>query len=191
MKWRINVVFIISCFFPLLGFSQNLKFYREDLLFELKKNYFTVNGYYNFYNTEDKHIQQILFYPFPVDSLYGVVDSMSAIDIANKSMDVVVSKTADGLFFRVELGPYGVGKYKIYYRQQILKNKAEYILVTTQKWGIPFENAFYQLITPSTMEIISTSYQQDSIKHVKDKTIYYWTKKNFMPDRNMIFYFKQ
>jgi hypothetical protein len=175
MKWIWKFPLIGTCFFFHSGFSQNLKFYREDLTFELKEGFFSVNGFYNFCNTGDKPVQQILFYPFPLDSLYGAVDSMSAVDINNKSMDVIVNKTTDGLFFNVALAPYGVGKYKIYYHQQVLKNKAEYILVTTQKWGIPFENAFYKLITPKALKITSTSYLQDSIRLVKDETIYYWT----------------
>lgn len=187
--WKFSL--IVICFFFQNGYSQNLKFYREDLTFELKKGYFTVDGFYNFCNTENKSVQQVLFYPYPVDSLYGEVDSVSAVDINQQSSNVVVDKTTEGMFFKIELAPYGIGKYKIYYRQKILKNKAEYILVTTQKWGVPFENAFYKLLTPKEIKITSTSYQQDSIKQIKDKTVYYWTKKNFMPDKNMVFYFQK
>lgn len=174
---------------PLSLFSQSLQFYREDLSFEIKNGYFYVDGIYNFCNNGDKGIQQVLFYPFPVDSLYGEVDSINAVDINSKSTNIIVNKTEKGLSFKVELRPYGTGKYKISYRQKLLKNKAEYILLTTQKWGRPFENAFYKLITPAQMKITSTSYSPDSTKQEGDKKIYFWTKKDFMPDKNMVFYF--
>ena len=189
---RFVKTFILAGLFasPLIAFSQNLKFYREDLTFEIKDGFFYVDGIYNFCNNGEQGIQQTLFYPFPIDSLYGGVDSMRAVDVNKRAADVITNKTATGLFFKVELGTYGIGKYKISYRQKLLKNKAEYILVTTQKWGAPFDNALYRLITPGRMKITSFSYTPDETKQVKSKMIYSWSKKNFMPDKNMVFYFK-
>ncbi|MFH2143996.1 MAG: hypothetical protein ABIJ97_16340 [Bacteroidota bacterium] len=183
--------FILFCLFlfPYIIFSQNLQFYREDLTFEIKNGFFYVDGIYNFCNNGDKEIQQVLFYPFPVDSLYGEVDSINAIDFNAESQNIITNKTEKGFFFKVGLSPYGIGKYKISYKQKLLKNKAEYILITTQKWGVPFEKAIYKLITPVNMRITSASYSPDSTEQIKDKAIYYWSKKDFMPDKNMIFYF--
>lgn len=135
-------------------FSQNLQFYREDLTFEIKDGYFYVDGIYNFCNNGDKEIKQVLFYPFPVDSLYGRVDSINAIDVNAKSQNIIFNNTEKGFLFKVELKPYGIGKYKISYRQKLLKNKAEYILVTTQKWGTPFESSDYKLKTPQTLKLL-------------------------------------
>lgn len=180
--------FIVFCslFFPPILFTQNLQFYREDLIFEIKNGYFRVDGIYNFCNNGDKEIQQLLFYPFPIDSLYGEVDSISATDWNAKSKDIIISKTAKGFYFKIDIDGYGVGKYKITYRQKLLKNKAEYILLTTQKWGTPFENSCYKLITPPNLNITSTSYTPDSIKQINNIRVFYWNKKNFMPDKNFI-----
>ncbi len=170
-------------------YSQDLQFYREDLAFEIKDNYFIVDGIYNFCNNGETVIEQVLFYPFPIDSLYGVVDSINALDFNAKELAIITKITERGFYFRIELHPYGIGKYKISYRQKLLGNKAEYILVTTQKWNKPFESAQFKLITPAKLKIISTSYVPDSTKQVNSKILYYWSKKDFMPDRNMVFYF--
>ncbi len=180
--------FIVFCSLFLTPnlFPQNLQFYREDLTFEIKNGYFRVDGIYNFCNNGNKEIQQLLFYPFPLDSLYGDVDSICATDCNVKSKDIIISKTEKGFYFKVDIDAYGVGKYKISYRQKLLKNKAEYILLTTQKWGIPFENSCYKLITPKNLNIISISYTPDSIKQLNTMRVFYWSKKNFMPDKNFI-----
>ena len=170
-------------------YSQDLQFYREDLTFKIKDNYFYVDGIYNFCNNGKKEIEQVLFYPFPIDSIYGVVDSIKAFDINTKEIIIISKSTEQGFYFKIKLQPYGVGNYKISYRQQLLENKAEYILVTTKKWNKPFDNAQYKLITPVDLKITSISYRPDSAKQVNNNMFYYWNKKDFMPDRNMLFYF--
>ncbi|HOV10235.1 MAG TPA: hypothetical protein PLL90_00575 [Bacteroidales bacterium] len=189
MKFIKTSIFFCLFFFPNIVLSQYLQFYREDLTFEIKDGFFYVDGIYNFCNNGDKEIKQVLYYPFPFDSLYGGVDSINAIDVNAKSQKIILNITEKGFLFKIALNPYGIGKYKISYRQKLLKNKAEYILVTTQKWGTPFESSNYKLITSDNMKITSTSYIPDSTKQISDKEIYYWSKKDFMPDKNMIFYF--
>jgi len=182
---------LINLFFLSNVASQNLQFYREDLTFEIKDNFFYVDGIYNFCNNGEKEIQQVLFYPFPVDSIYGVVDSINAFDVNAKTLNIITNIAEKGFYFKIKLQSYGIGKYKISYRQKLLKNKAEYILVTTRKWGKPLERAQFKLITPVGLKIISISYKPDSIKQLNNKMFYYWNKKDFMPDRNMLFYFNK
>ena len=170
-------------------FSQNLQFYRQDMTFEIKDGFFYVDGIYNFCNNGDKKIQQVLFYPFPLDSAFGEVDSINVFDINANSQNIIANLTEKGFNFKLALNPYEICKYKISYRQKLLKNKAEYILVTAQKWGKPFDYAFYKLITPAWMKMISISYNPDSIKQINNKVIYYWNEKDFVPPKNMIFYF--
>ncbi|MCK9204951.1 MAG: hypothetical protein M0P58_11030 [Bacteroidales bacterium] len=186
--------YVILCSLSLIPdflFSQDLRFYREDLTFEIKNGFFKVDGIYNFCNNGNMEVHQVLFYPFPVDSLYGAVDSVNTFDYNTGSTNLILNQTDKGFLFKIGLEPYGTGKYRIAYRQKLLKNKAEYILVTTQKWNIPFENAVYKLIAPVEIRITSASYNPDSARQTNDRTTYYWTKMNFMPDKNMIFYFKQ
>lgn len=183
------LVFIIC--FTHEAFSQDLQFYREELTFEIKENYFYVDGFYNFCNNGEQIIKQILFYPFPIDSVYGKVDLIKASDANIRSSNLITTITDKGFYFNLSLQPYGFCKYRISYRQKLLDNKAEHILVTTQNWGKPLENASYKLIAPLDIEITTTSFEPDSVEQKTDCIFYYWNKNDFMPDKNMVFYFKR
>lgn len=165
------------------GTSQNLQFYREDITFEIKDDYFYVDGIYDFCNNGKTEINTSLFYPFPTDSLYAEADSIIS--------DTIVLKSPKGFFFNVKIKPYGVGKYRIQYRQKLLGDKAEYILLTTQKWGVPLERGIYRLIAPTNLKIISFSYPPDQSDEKNNKITYSWNKKDFMPDKNMEFHFSR
>ncbi len=189
MKIVVFIFFLFS-FFAKFSFSQGLQFYKEDLTFEIKDNCFYVDGIYHFCNNSKKEINQVLFYPFPIDSLYGFVDTVFAADLRSGSKNIITNVTEKGAFFNVRIEAYGVSKYHVYYRQKTEKNKAEYILKTTQKWAKPFEKASYKLIVPENLKINSMSYIQDSMRMENGKKIYYWNKTDFMPDKNMEFYFE-
>jgi hypothetical protein len=189
VKLVVLVVFFFYCF-PKYSSFQGLQFYKEDLTFEIKDNYFYVDGIYHFCNNSNKEINQVLFYPFPIDTLYGIVDTIFAADIKAGSVNIVTNKSEKGAFFNIRIGAYGISKYHIFYRQKVEKNKAEYILKTTQKWGKPFENVSYKLIVPEKLKIISMSYIPDSTKTENGKKFYFWNKSEFMPDKNMVYYFE-
>jgi len=183
-------IFLLFSVFQNCCFSQGLQFYKEDLTFEIKDHYFYVDGIYHFCNNSNKKINQVLFYPFPIDSLYGTVDTVFAADVNACTVNLVTNKSEKGAFFKIMIDPYGIAKYRVSYRQKVEKHKAEYILITTQKWGKPFENITYKLIVPEKMKINSLSYTPDSTKTENEKKCYFWNKNNFMPDKNMVIYFE-
>lgn len=189
MRIILFLFFLIS-FFPDFSFSQGLQFYKEDLTFEIRDNYFYVDGIYHFCNNSNTGINQILFYPFPVDTLYGTIDTVFAADVKAGTVNLATNKSKKGAFFKIMIEPYGIAKYRVFYRQKVEKHKAEYILLTTQKWGKPFENVTYKLIIPEEMKITSLSYTPDSTKTGNEKKVYFWNKNNFMPDKNMVIYFE-
>ena len=180
------ILFFITDLFPL-----DLQFFREDLNFEIKDEYFYVDGIYYFRNLKDKEIKKILFYPFPVDTLYGEVDSIRAINVLSDSIDTIIRRNEKGAFFTLEIEPDTTVKYRISYCQKLLGNKAEYILVTTQSWGRPFEQVNYTLTFPKELILDSLSYMPDSLKDIGNKYIFYWYKENFMPDRNFKIHFSK
>lgn len=190
MKTIFSLIYFFFSFYPKHSFSQSLQFYYEDLTFEIKDNYFYVDGIYHFCNNGNKEIDQLLFYPFPIDKLYGAVDSVFAANVRTGSINTITSKSEKGTYFKLKIDAYGIVKYHINYRQKIEKNKAEYILKTTQKWGKPFEKASYKLITSGKLNITLFSYTPDSVKIYNDKKLYFWNKIDFMPDKNMEFYFE-
>ncbi len=188
MTCRSLLLIIHIIFFAGISKSQDLEFYAEKLTFKIFDSIFHVDGTYYLCNVGSGEIKQLLYYPFPVDSqYYGEIDLIS---ISRKdSLINIIRKDKGGIYFALELGPYESTEYKIYYKQPLYKNRAEYILETTKKWRKPFETANYKLIFPDNLQINNISYEPDSIQIENDSIIYLWHKKNFMPDRNMIIEF--
>ncbi len=166
-------------------YTQNLEFYREDISFEIKDRHFYVDGIYYFCNVGNDSINSLLFYPFPIDSAYGEVDSIYITSMADSS-NVILDVSQSGANFFVSMKPYGSNKFKISYRQKLSGGKAEYILLTTQQWGKPFEQVNYKLTLPEDSKLLSLSYSADSTYTIHHKVIYLWHKEKFMPDKNMI-----
>jgi len=156
----------------------------------LDSNNFTVDGYYYLNNNDSSKISQFIFYPFPLEPYLGNVDSISVFDETIKKR-IYFSKAKDnsGIIFPLQMEGYGFRKIKIIYSQQLKKNIAEYILKTTQTWGKPLESANYSLSVPDKIKIDSLSYAADSVKKINNKNIYYWSKKNFYPKIDFVFYF--
>ncbi len=170
--------------------TQSLQFYREDISFTINNGYFYVDGIYNFCNNSDAEINKTLFYPFPQGISFGDVDSVFAMDVKNDNISVLSKYGETGAYFYINIEPYGVRSYRVGYRQRIKENKAEYILMTTRNWGSPFDNAYYKLTIPTNYIIESLSYEPDSVILNNEYKVYFWTKKDFMPDKNFIVEFK-
>lgn len=186
-----NIVISIFLLFCAIGLdAQDLEFYREDINFEIRDGYFMVDGIYYFSNPGDKAVRKILMYPFPVnDSLYGEVDSVSIKEMKDSLINQIKGLNKNAALFSVNLAAYETTKYHIQYRQKLLKDQAEYILLTTQEWGKPFEQVSYTLSIPADLKI-SFSIPPDSIRNQSGKKLYLWDKKDFMPQQNMLFWFR-
>lgn len=170
--------------------TQSLQFYREDISFIVKDGYFHVDGQYNFCNNGDTEIRKTLFYPYPEDISIEEIDSVFALENNITNSSVLSGNGDKGAYFNVTIGPYGVKSYNVGYRQKISGNKVEYILLSTKKWGTPFDNAYYKMTIPQEFNIESFSYEPDSLVSNGTNKIYYWTKKDFMPDKNFIVEFR-
>ena len=166
-----------------------MEFFREDLNFEVKEDYFYVDGLYYFRNTSDKELKQRLIYPFPQDSAYGKVDSLFIISVIDSTITTNMQYGDKGASFTIQVEPDSTAVYRIGYQQELKGEKAEYILTTTQTWGRPFEQVNYQLVFPKELILDSLSYMPDSLKDIGNKYIFYWYKEDFMPDRNFKIHF--
>ena len=171
--------------------AQDLQFYQEDLDFKIEGNYFYVNGLYYFRTTSSKAIIRRLFYPFPQDKVYGKVDSIFVISIQDSLQETNLQNNLIGSSFIIHIEPDTIAIYRIGYRQELKETKAEYILTTTQTWGIPFEQVNYTLEFPKEFSLDSISYMPDSLREESDRYIFFWHKENFMPDKNFEIKFKK
>lgn len=188
MKIKLIGVFLLLLFVK-LGFSQGLEFYREDLSFKLDNQVFSVDGLYYFCNTSNDTVKHDLLYPFPSDETYIDVDTIFIIDESSgKTMPYRYTQGKRGVYFGLELLPYSTATIRIYYEQKISGNQAEYILVSTKAWGKPFELVNYSMVVSKDYKNLNFSYEPDSVD--KESGIYYWKKRDFMPDKNFIINFE-
>ena len=184
------IIFILLLSFQLIQ-AHNIQFYQEDIDFKIEENYFYVDGLYYFRNLSNKEINRRLFYPFPQDKVYGKVNSVFVINLQDSLMEVNLQNNLKGSSFTIHIEPDTTAIYRIGYRQELKETKAEYILTTTQTWGIPFEQVNYTLEFPKEFSLDSISYMPDSLREESDKYILFWHKENFMPDKNFEINYKK
>lgn len=182
-------LYLLALLFTFLNLSgQEVSFYKENITMKIDQGYFYVTGNYYLRTTGDKSIT--LVYPFPADSLYGEADSIFLYNLSsNRPIDSMVRKK-NSILFKAYFGDIAEIIILISYRQKLLGNRAEYILESTKGWGKPLDQADYQLIVPDSKQVLSFSFPPDDSLHTNVETIYYWTRTNFFPTRNMIFEFK-
>ena len=168
--------------------GQNISFYAEDLNFYLTESTFEVDGLYYFRNNTGNEIRQMLFYPFPDIEKYGEITFIK-IYIEGDTTSMLVTQSAKGSLFKVKIPGNGEVAYNINYGQKLKSSEAKYIITTTQAWNHPFEFANYSLSFPEKMIVDSVSIPPDSTAVEAGLKKYLWQRKNFMPDRDFIFWF--
>jgi hypothetical protein len=147
-----------------------------------------VNGDYFLKST--KSASHVLFYPFPVDVLFGQVDSISIMDVGRQEKLQLFNQSENGVFISFHADSLVETQLRISYWQKLLGNRAEYILITTQAWNKALEKVNYQLIVAPNIAVVAFSYQPDKSVKMGDETIFFWSKLNFMPEQNMVFDFQ-
>ena len=184
MRKIIYLVFLVCS----ISFGQRADFYREDITFRLDSVHLIVEGYYWFANHSDKHVNSNIFYPFP--NYHGEkIDSIRLYNISAGQQTFYKLEGANGITFDLLIAPHDTALFRIEYRQMLSGDSAVYILRTTQGWGKPLAHAEYKLIVHDTMKIKRFSYPPDKLYNIENEKIYYWKKNNFMPAKDMIFYF--
>jgi hypothetical protein len=170
--------------------AQDLQFYREELDFRIGEGFFYMDGIYHFCNIGSDSLNTILFYPFPVDEKYGDVDTFLVQDLTDGHKVTIDRQARQGIGFWIALPPYGIKKYRIYYRQPLLGHQAEYILTTTKAWKRPLESAVFTLSVPSEIRITSFSIAPDDHQDGPVYSLFYWKRSGFLPDTNFVVVFE-
>jgi len=156
---------------------------------KIERDYFYVNGTYYLKTSGDTSI--MLVYPFPVDPLFGSVDSVRIFNLTSNKLVKPLVIGESSCMFNLDFETNNEIIILVAYRQKLLGYRAEYILKSTASWRKPLEEATYQLIIPSGMEIIDFSIPPGEYINTDLETIYYWTKENYMPAKNMVFEFEE
>lgn len=175
-----KIIFIIVLTTLMTICYAKLNFYKEQITFYLEENVFKVKALYFFSNSTKKDISRTLIYPFPVDdTLYGRIDSVTAINL-DSSRGALIAYSPQKASIRIDIAAQTTACLKISYQQELLSNKAKYILTTTRFWQNPLNEAKYVLHTSSNLQIENFSYQPD----ISKKNYYVWKKVNFLPEND-------
>lgn len=170
------------------GPSQGLSFYQENITMKITKDFFHVTGIY--YLRNDKKSSEILIYPYPVDSLYGPVDSICIYNMTTHKNITPLKTDLYKTVFKLDFSDPGDLVIQISYRQKLNRNRAEYILKSTIAWKQPLNQANYQLMVPSGLQISSFSMTPHDSIVTDQEVVYLWNKFNYMPTENLIFEYK-
>jgi hypothetical protein len=186
-----SILFLTVFLFSGNLFSQIPDFFREDLTFIIDDSSFTVTGYYYFINASEENEMLDMLYPFPKRDIYGKVTDVYAYIYGNPLKNALLHYNDNAAMINLEIRAGKVSMLRIGYTQELLGNKAEYILTSTKSWGKSLKEVNYTLIAPESFRIDSLSYPPDFSNTKSGKTMYYYHKEDFMPDREFEIYFSR
>jgi hypothetical protein len=167
--------------------AQILDFYKEYITVEIQSDFVAINGVYQLRNNENNSLSMNMYYPFPLDSMYGEIENVYAFEIVNDST-VNKLKNIGGKGALVELEVEAKSEKTLYigYDQKLKGNKVEYILSSTKKWNKALESSQIELIVPQNFRIESISYQPIDTLISGSKVHYFVRETNFMPVENFV-----
>jgi len=189
MKKVLLLFLLVSCF---QVFSQKIEFYKEYILFEITETQFVVDAMYFFRNISADTIKQFMAYPFSQHDDLGDVRQISVVSVYPEiDNEVIRNFNKKGAQFRLMIYPNDTALTNITYTQDIIRNQAEYILISTQAWNKPLEKATFTLKMPIEMKVDSLSYDADSLMIQEDFLFYKWQFTDFMPQTNFFVSFSK
>ena len=165
-----------------------VSFTEEYIEFRLKKDVFTVNGIYVFVNNSNGYSTEEIHYPFP--AVRSGIDSVHVFDM-NHGKYLETESRQKEVVFRLNIQPKDTLKLNIFYRQKEVKDTATYILTTTKNWGESLKKAEYTFEAEANRKIRSFSYPPDKTTSRGDQQKYFWSRRDFLPDKDFIVIFEK
>jgi hypothetical protein len=162
-------------------FSQPV-FVGEYIDFSLSKTAFKVSALYRIANADARAARYSISYPFP-DKI-GEIFSLT-VSVAGSEGSITYEKEERGIVFPLDMKGGETADVLISYRQRAKKDNV-YILTSTQKWGKPLRFAEYTLVADRGVSVTGFSYPPDSSRSDSTSELYYWSKTDFMPDREFV-----
>jgi len=155
-------------------------FTSENIDFNIDSNFFTINGIYVFNNKTDKPQDVNVLFPFAVE--VAKIESIRITNL-NNLKSVYFNKLKQAISFSISVTPFDTTELNIYYRQPT-DTINKYILTTTKSWGTALEKANYSLEAEKNVSVSSLSLKPDSVVVGDSKKTYFWSKTNFLPDKD-------
>jgi len=157
-----------------------VQFYGEKVNITLNYKEITVDGLYYFRNL-NKACQIMILYPFPIDLSYSYP---YFIDVKDKKFQ----QSNKGIYWTMNFNEHNEQqKVRVFYKQKISHCKAEYIVLTTKKWGKPLDFAEFYIDIPKAFDNFVSSFQLKECTSIKNRKLYSYKKQMFWPDKNFTF----
>ena len=187
MKKQIIIFFLILV--TGLCFARSgLRFTEEDLSFGIEDSIFSVRGVYYF--STDHPGKYPILYPFPEDEEMGeAYDILVRYIQTDETIDYKFKKKKNFITFVLNVDD-DTPVY-ISYKQRLYDNFARYILLSTHSWKRPLERVEYKLNIMNDLKITYFSIEPDNEISLDFGRLYLWQRENYMPDRDLIFEFKE
>jgi len=144
-----------------------------------------VKANYYFQNAGNTDIiDQVLFYPFPINEHTPFPNSIVVLNPINQIVDY--SQVSNGVYFKVSIPSGRTVGYEVRYIQKLKINKFEYILTSTQNWGKPLSSAMFNIFVDSSITVTSISYTPNSTVLLDGNVVYRLYQEDFFPTKNLI-----
>jgi hypothetical protein len=170
--------------------GQQLEFIRENVVFKLDTAHLKVTADLWFRNPHSQVVTQTIHIPFACEGSDYITDSILVMDCSSNTMLKPFRKNIAGALIQVTVDPKDQKQIKIVYIQNHDRKRSGYILTKVKYWNKPITEANYTLLVESkAIHIDSTSFKPDVISDDHGKMKQTWRKSNFMPTKELCFYF--
>jgi hypothetical protein len=186
----LRLILFLQFTFISFALSQEIRFFKEDITFQIVRESFLVDGYYWFSNPSNSRVEKLIYFPFCAADKNDIVDSVELFNITHGVAQDILNKSNTGFYFVLNLMKSDTAVMRIKYRQKIIGDSASYILRSTQYWQNPLKTVEYKLRIGKRMRVTNFSIIPDTMYTIEDENIYYWKRNNFMPQTDFIFHFK-
>jgi hypothetical protein len=176
------VVSVIQLSFGAISAAQ---FVREEISIRVHGSYCTLDGRYEFRNTQNDAALWPIFYPLLNNAAIPLADSIHIRDAVTEDL-LPFEDGVNGVSFALTMPPRASKAIRISYRQRTPEKTMEYILTSTQKWGKPLEQATFRVVVPDSLRLTHISIPYDSLMKRGHDVEYLIHKKAFMPRSNLI-----
>ncbi|HTW92466.1 MAG TPA: hypothetical protein VMH22_12255 [bacterium] len=153
-------------------------FAREEIAMDVRPGTLEVRGMYHFTSSSKDPLVASVFYPFPLDPTHLYPDSVEIRQHGFQRQD-------SGVSFKMRFQPGVEDSFFAYYQQPLKANSATYIVTTTRKWKRPIDRARFHITVPENLTGVTLTYKADSTVMSGGTVSYFFTRKQFYPDKDV------
>jgi hypothetical protein len=157
-------------------------FEREHVRLFVSAKSLRVEGLYTFANAAPSECRQVLFYPFPVDSLHPREDYVL---VRVHGQVIPTTSRENGVVFGIRVPANGTLPVEVVYEQTCLDGTGCYILTSTATWEAPLEHASFEVHVPDSIVLDSMTYEADRVSRRGSVRVYEFARDDFMPDEDL------